>query len=207
MMRLYGEAGSSNTVRICTLLNMLSVPFKFSPIITVENSKNNHFKKVPVLEDENMGVTIFEFSSILRYLIDKYCEKSCCDDQKKRCEELQIKRHVENWLNENNNTFHLPGLTYSNHHKRFSSETACDEDIVGKNIASLETTLDVYEKILRNNIVCNLATPDISRVPYTAHMIEINGKKTSFREKESTWLWLTKVAPSETWKKKLPASV
>lgn len=206
-MRLYGENGSSNTVRICSLLNMLSVPYKFSPIITVENSKNNHFKKVPVLEDENMGVTIFEFSSILRYLLDKYCEKGCCSNKKKICDDLQIKHLVEEWLNENNHTFHLPSLTYSSHHKRFSSETECDEDIVKKNIASLDTTLDVYETILRNNIVCNLATPDISRVPYTAHMIEVNGRKTSFREKESTWLWLTKVAPSETWKDKLPSYV
>ena len=182
--------------------------------MSVSNKNSNPFKKVPVLEDESMGVTIFEFSSILRYIVEKYCDKGCCNDKKKICEELNLRQMVEGWLNENDTSFHLPSLIYGNHNTRFQSCTACDDDIVKQHIASLETSLDVYEKVLRTAHTIGstfgnttLATPDTSRVPYTAHMIETSGQRMSFRERESSWLWLTKVSPNEIWRQKLPASV
>lgn len=205
-LKVHGPAFSTCTKRITTLLEELQVPYELQDVNLWDGSnkkpeylKMQPFGKVPVLEDSDLGTTIFESRSILRYLANKYADKGLAGTDAKS------KALVDNWLEaeaQNLNPY-TQGIVGQ---RVFAAMKGgkCDEAKVKELVEGLETVLDVLDKHLANQQFLagdNFTIADIAALPYLHLTMTRAGEGDVFKKRPNVQAWADRCFARDSWKK------
>ncbi|KAK9807515.1 hypothetical protein WJX72_001273 [[Myrmecia] bisecta] len=199
---------STCTKRVIALLEELQVPYE---VVTIDLTKGEQkrpeyvklqpFGKIPVLEDPDTGITIFESRSILRYLANKYQDKAGSlvgTDAKSRA-------LVDNWLEAEGQNFNPPAgnIVFERVFKAWRGQAA-DEAAVQKELPKLEAVLDAYETILAQRPYLagdDFSIADLSHLPYLSLLMTAAGVSDPVNKRPHVKAWWDRISSRPTWQK------
>eukprot|EP00891_Asterochloris_glomerata_P002280 jgi/Astpho2/2280/Aster-03251 len=197
---------STCTKRVMTLLEELEVPYE---LVTVDFKNQGHkspahkkmqpFGKIPVLEDSDLGVPLFESRSILRYLANKYQDKAghlLGVGTKERA-------LVDNWLEAEAQNFGpcSGGLVKQKVFAPMFGQTA-DEEKVKEYTQELEGVLDAFETILSSRPYLageHYSLADIAASPYLA-LLPAAGASNLIDSRPAVKAWADRILNRPVWK-------
>lgn len=195
-LKLYGSRVATCTQRVTFLLEELGVDYlRKGEQKEAWYLEKQPFGKVPVLEDVDTGVTVFESRAIMRYIANKYISRAV---ERVGWGDLKSQAAVDNWMEVEAHNFNGPvaGLVYEKVFKGWMGLGEEDSAAVEKHMETLGKVLDVYEKVLsgREYIAGDLfSLADITHVPYMAYLIEKAGVKEPFESRAAVWAWWERV--------------
>lgn len=203
---LHGAAYSTCTQRVLTTLEELGVEYKLENVDLMKGShkspeflKIQPFGMIPALTDGDF--TIYESRAIIRYLVDKYENKSLVG---KTVKERAL---VNQWWEVESQDFNPPtsSIVSQRVFKAMFGQT-CDEQVVKEQVAKLEKVLDVYEAHLATSKYLAgdfFSLADLSHLPYAFLLVNAAGLSELFTSRPHVSAWWNNISTRPTFQKVL----
>jgi len=203
---VHGAAYSTCTQRVLTTLEELGVEYKLE---TVELKTGGHkspeylklqpFGVIPTLTDGD--VTVYESRAILRYIVDKYENKSLVGKT------LKERALVNQWWEVESQNFNPPiaSIVFQRVFTSFFG-LKCNEEVVKEQVAKLEKYLDVYEAHLATSKYLAgdfFSLADLSHLPYANLLVNAAGLSELFTSRPHVGAWWKDISSRPTFQKVL----
>ncbi|KAH7433030.1 hypothetical protein KP509_07G051100 [Ceratopteris richardii] len=207
-LRIHGLAMSTCTGRVLTTAIEKGAAYELQP---VDLSTGAHkkpqflalqpFGQIPVLEDEDEDLKIFESRAIARYIANKYETQGTPLYGKT----LKDKAKVEQWLEVESQNYNPPISTVVAQLVFVPMRGGTPNmDVVNENLAKLEKVLDIYEEHLSKSEYLAgdfFSLADLSHIPYTHYLINIAKKGDVITSRKHVNEWWQKISSRPSWQK------
>ncbi|CAK5268149.1 unnamed protein product [Mycena citricolor] len=204
VLKLYGHTQSICTRRVALIAKELNIDYQLVPvdITTGEQKSPEHlarhpFGLVPTIDDD--GFTLFESRAIVRYLVAKYGKGSTLIPDTK---DIQATAKFEQAMSIENN--HFDSLAQTIMVQKLYNPIRglkSDETQLSASINSLNSKLDVYEKILSSQKYLAGSTLTISDLIHLPWLYGLgHAQFDAFTGRPSVARWYEEISTRESWK-------
>jgi glutathione S-transferase len=187
-------------------LEELGVEYKLENVDLMKGShkspeflKIQPFGMIPAITDGDF--TIYESRAIIRYLVDKYENKSLVG---KTVKERAL---VNQWWEVESQDFNPPTSSIvSQRVFKAMFGLTCDEQVVKEQVAKLEKVLDVYEAHLSTSKYLAgdfFSLADLSHLPYAFQLVNAAGLSELFTSRPHVSAWWNNISTRPTFQKVL----
>ncbi|PYH49586.1 glutathione S-transferase [Aspergillus saccharolyticus JOP 1030-1] len=211
VLKLHGIPMSTCTKRVQIALNEKGVDHELVPVNFAQGehkspeylANKQPFGKVPVLEDTETGVKIFESRAIAQYIAAKYRGQG--NEISPSESDLKAFALYQQALSVEASYFDpvVSGIAYEKVFKVMKGQGETDEGRVKALLKQLEAALDGYERILSKQKYLagdNVTLADLNHLPYGV-FVEQFGFKELLPKYPHVQKWWEELKTRESWKK------
>ncbi|RAL14499.1 putative glutathione S-transferase [Aspergillus homomorphus CBS 101889] len=216
VLKLHGIAMSTCTKRVMVALNEKGVEHELVPVNFAQGEHKSPeylnnlqpFGKVPVLEDTETGVKLFESRAIAAYVAVKYRGQG--NEIAPAESDLKAYAQYQQALSVENSYFDPPasGIAFEKVFKGMKGMGETDEAAVKAHLAQLDNALQGYERILSKQKYLagdKVTLADLNHLPYGA-FVEQFGFKDLLSKYPAVQKWWEDLKARDSWQKIVAAS-